>query len=428
MNPRTRSPLVKACAATLAVISGSTAFAAGLNIVPPMPDPKPATGAGIEPDDFWGEFWNGPGGFTWKDFALTGTLNYKGFYTDNLQTSGASKLADFASYLTPLIQIDRSVESSTGGTGIHVAYQPTFIFNASHPEFDRNYQAVRGSVDHQWNENVMTVGHRYQKTSEGLAQSGVLAPQEVNDTLLSFRTPITGKITLELGAEQGFSTTEATPLFPKQSVDSWEGTAFATMDLLPKVSTGLGLAGGYSEQRNLTRSYQFVNERLLTRWGYLLSGKLNLNLDAGLQLAQSQTAGVRDPEVAPIYTASLTYNPRYGTSLMLQSGRSSGAAQLYSGQNILQTSVQVTVRQRLYENFALLAAAGYNLGDYEVLDRALPGAAAGYHSYNLSTEIQWRINARISSGLFYQFQNRTSARSTDALSANQVGLNLDLRF
>ncbi len=424
----TRPQLIPACIAALAALSGASLYAAGLNVVPALPEAKTAADKGADGEDFWGEFWNGPGGYTWKDFALTGNLNYKGFYTDNLQVSGTSKVSDFANYLTPLIQIDRNVESTTGGTGVHVAYQPTFIFNASHPEYDRNYQAIRGSVDHEWGEKSITLSHRYQKTSEGLTQSGVLAPQQGNETLLDFQSPLTGKVRLDLLASQSLSETDPVLGFSKQSVDGWEGTAFATMDLFPKITAGLGLGGGYGEQRNPTKDYRFVNERLLTRWNYLLSGKLTLSLDAGLQFAQSQDDGVRDPEVAPIFNFLLTYNPRYGTSFSLLAGRSSGSAQFFSGQNVVQTSTQLLARQRLYENFALIAGFGYILGDYQVLDTSILNRAAGYEGYNFNAEVQWRINARISSGLFYQYQTRTSARTIDALNSNQVGLTVDLRF
>lgn len=423
-----RCPSLNAWLITLCALSTYGVSAAGLNVVPSLPPLKAEKSGNADAEDFWAEFWNGPGGFKWRDVSLTGAINYKGFYTDNLLSTSAVKQGDFVNYITPLIRIDRLIESDRSGTSFQLAYQPTFILNAQHPEYDRNYQAVQGGIEHQWRENTLSVSHQYQKTSEGLSQSGLLAPQQANSTTAGFQRPLTGKIHLELEAQQTLSKTDQLPGFSNHSLDTWDGSLFATTDLFPKINSGVGLGGGYSEQRGNGSLYRVFTERLLSRWTYLLTGKLTMRLEAGVQIGQSQEGGVSDPDPAPIFRFNVDYAPRYGTSFSIGASRTSGSAQFFRGENIIQTGAQFSARQRLFEEFALLAGVGYFRGDYQVLDSHIPNIAADYEGYSVSTEIQWRLNARISSGLFYQFQSRTSARVVDTLDAHQVGLNLNLRF
>jgi hypothetical protein len=430
MSISSRSQLLVACLASIAWNHAERLHAAGLNVVPPLPDRKPISdaNAGEVADDFWGDFWNGPGGYTWKDFNLQGGINYKGFYTDNAETALNSKIGDFVNYVTPRLLLDRPVDSSTGGTGMHLAYQPTFILNTSHSNLDRNYQALRGDVEHLWNENSIVLGHIYQKTSEGLTQSGVLAPQELNDTQLSFGFPLTGKIRATIDADRTLSQTDPFSTFSSTSTDSWQLGGAASIDLLPKTTAGLRFSSGYSEQRSSNVLFKQTNERILTQWHYILSGKMTVGFDAGVQLAPAQTGSVRSPDPTPRFGLDFTYLPRFGTSFQLVAGRTSGSAQLYSRQNILQTTAQLNVRQRVFESFALIGGIRYMIGEYELLDPTFTIPASGYNDLALSAEVQWRINARFSSGVFYQYQTRSSQRTSDVLNSYQVGLTMDFRF
>ena len=404
--------------------------AAGLNAVPPLPEgTRSPTNSGTESaSDFWTDFFNGPGGWTWNHINLQADINYKGFYTDNLFTGIGTPAGDFLHYVSPRVRIERPFESESGGTTLQLVYQPTFIFNTDNPQYDRTYQAVRGGINHQWGDKAITLDQTYQKTSEASTQSGFLAPQENNTTDLDYRTPLTGKINMDIGLQQSLSQSDVFLTIQKQSSSSWQGTAFATMDLLPKIGTGLGLSGGYTDQRSKTFAYQYFNERILTRWIYVVTGKLSFQVDAGLQLIQSASPGSRDPNPVPIFNSTLNYAIRYGTRVSLAAARTAGAAQFYGGQSITQTSVTLSAQQRIYEAFALFGGFGYQMGGYNVLDPSLTTSSHDYSSVLFSTELQWRINARASIGVFYQHLTRTSKTATDSISNNQIGVNVDLRF
>ena len=413
-----------------AVSSAEILDAAGLNVVPPLPENTHApVGSGTEGvSDFWTDFFNGPGGWTWKRINFLADINYKGFYTDNLFTGVGAPTGDFLHYVSPRLRLERPFETESGGTLLHVVYQPTFNLNTANPQYDRTYQALSGGFDHQWRDKTISLNQSYQKTSESSTQTGFLAPQEIYNTDVSYRTPLTGKINLDAGVDQSLGQSEAFLTIQKQTSLNWQGSAFATMDLLPKIGTGVGLSAGYTDQRAKTFAYQYFNERLLTRWNYLLTGKIVFNLDAGLQLMQSATSGTRDPSPVPIFNSSLSYTPRYGTSFSLTASRSAGAAQFYGGQTITQTGITLSARQRIYEAFALLGGFGYQIGDYNILDTSTSAPNRSYDSISFSSELQWRVNARASVGVFYQHMTRKSKVASDSISNNQVGMNIDLRF
>jgi hypothetical protein len=363
---------------------------------------------------------------SWKGIDLRSSLDYKGFYTDRALSSAGATKEDFMHYFSPLIGLSRFFETEQHATLLSIAYQPTFVVSSLGNGGDRTYQLVRGNLSHLWSEKTVYLSHQFQDSSESSIQAAYLAPQQENRTTAGFKKPLTGKMNFEFEVEQILLDSSKTISAQAREMRSWVANAHVDYQLRPKLRTGVRFKTGYSEQLGDGINSKFVSESLLSTWSYEVSGKITLNLDAGGQLAQSQTAFVRDPNATPIATGRLIYEPRFGTLVTLGGGRSANASQFFSANFLTDSGADISLRQRIYQDFSVSARFGYSIGEYQSLISGATGSGHNYTAYNLSTDVQWRMNARLTAGLFYQFLSRVSELSSENYSASQIGMNFVL--
>lgn len=413
--------------AILAVVD-QTARGAGLNVVPALPEPASSAASSKESEEegFWYTSWNTPPLHTWKGIDLRSTLDYKAFYTDNPLSKIGARSDEFLHYISPLLGLSRSFETEQHATLVSVSYQPTFVISSMGNGGDRTYQLVRGRVSHLWDEKTVYLSHQFQESSENSQQAAFISPQQENRTAAGFSTPLTGKMNADFGVDQTLIDSSASKTSQNQELRSSGANAHVDYQLRPKLQTGLRLKMGYSEQIGNTLSSRFVSESLVSTWSYRVSGKLTLDLDAGGQLVQSQTTAVRDPRATPIATAHLVYEPRYGTTAIFGGGRSANASQFISASFLTESSVDLSVRQRIYQDFSVSGRIGFSAGVYQELIPSAVTISRDYSLYSFSTDAQWRINARVTAGIFYQYLSRVSDLTTESYSANQVGMSLTL--
>lgn len=430
MHTRSKTTYIRMiCAQALGLTAGVGTWAAGPAGVPELPErPKIATAGGEADEDFWGSYWHTPGGLTWKEVNFEPQLNYRAFYTGNIYTiANTQARSDFLHYVSPAISMGRSFEGEARTTALRVSYQPTFVVYNDQSQFDRVDHAARFNLDHSWGEQSIEVEHKYQRTSEATIQTAYLVQQEVQRTRLGYDRPLGTKIRLETEAVQDFRDSSNAGNIQEMHLKRWQGSAFASMQVFPKITGGLGLSGGYAEQRSAVGRYTAINERVLTRWRYQLSGKVTADLDAGVQFMQSLDSGFDDPSVRPVLEGTVNYQPRYGTTFGVTGYRSAEAAEFRYGQVFSGTGVKLSARQRVFENAAIIARLSYANGEFEVL---APGSAtrSDFDLYTAELEVQWRINARLTASVFYQYIDYRADVTVESLSNNQVGFNLRLMF
>ena len=396
----------------------------GLNAVPSLPENRSTNASQLTEDsDFWGSFWNEAGGVTWKEFLLRANLNYRGFYTDNSLIIPTTRKDDFMHYLSPQMDVTRAFESESHTTVVNIGYQPTFVMSTYGNGTDRSYQQVRGSVAHSWGERRISLEHQYQQSSEASTQVSYLAPQNSNLSRASFETPISGKISGSVGFEQNLTSSTPPETGLRQDLNSWIGSLAARYALLPKLTTGLGFSGGFSEQKSPTFQYSYLTEKLLSYWTYQLSGKVGMDLEFGGQMSQSQVAGIRDPHTTPVFSMRMLYEPRYGTQVSVGAGTAVGASQFFNANYLTQSNVDLSVRQRIFESFALIGRFGYIDGKYQSLQIGGAPLNRDFTGLSFSTELEWRLNARLRTSIFHQYLSRSSEYTRDSNSSNQIGLN-----
>ena len=404
-------------------------WGAELGLAPQLPPAPTRIGPetrndAVSPDDYW----NSDGGVTWHQFVLHTGLAYKATYTDNTFQSAGSTGADFIHYVSPRISIERGFERATTSTLVHLAYQPSFVTYSRFSRLDRIYHTLNSSVGTSWGENTLNLAHNYSQSSESSPEVGQIANQGTHHTQLDYNTPLSGKLNLNSSIEQHLVTSDRPGASGAQSTDRWQGTTRVAFAFLPKISSGVGLSGGYTDQSTRGSRYQYFNEQFLVSFDYFPTGKIDFSVEGGFQMAQSGTVSVSNPSATPIASASLNYTPRYGTQITLNTKRTSEAAQFFLGQQITQTTASLTTKQRIYEAFSFVVNFGYFRGEYQVLDASQTSFGYNYDQAMIGADLQWRINARLNSSLFYQYIHRVSSSAIDTLSGNQIGVSVDFRY
>lgn len=397
----------------------------------------PRTPGGDEPEVAYDEEGSpievGPTGVSLWGVTVRPSLNYRGFWTDNLFVNIGPNLdpeSDFVHYVSPGLSVAREWPGDTRSITFAASYVPTWVIHSTKGEYDRDYHTVNGRLGLRLGEHNLGLGHTFSDTSEAATQIGVLAPQTINRTELTYGTPLTGKMALSATASQNLIDTDPTALTQSLKLRQWQGTAFVDYDALTKTTVGLGGGGGYNQQDFSGRSLDLANEQILARVRYVATGKIIASLRGGVQFNQALTEGYLDPDPAPIFGASVNYQPRFGTGVALSADRTVAAAQFFGGQFAEQTIVSLGVTQRVYQTMSLAVRGGYSLGTFENLDPRLLNFSRDFTAWLASVRFNWNP-ARLdwlSGGLFYQFQDRNSDLPQDTFTNHQVGLTVDLRW
>lgn len=366
-------------------------------------------------------------GFTWKRISILPSIEYRAFYTDRLfNFQQAADKQDFLHYVSPRIALSREFRPAGWDVTVGASYTPTFIIYSFNGEFDRIDHLATAQISAARDERVLTLNHTYRRSSEITSELGFLVSQERHLTQLSYRQSLSEKLGLQASAQQTLIESTTGNQTTARSFSQWSGDGFLLYNWLPKVSTGLGVSVSYTDQDGLRGNFQTVSEQLLTRWLYAATEKLDVSLDAGVQLSQSLISGVRDIPATPVGRAAVQYSPRYGTTFTLSAARISRLSELQSGVSFTENRVTIGARQRVYQTMSAAINASYGEGTFE--DTLIVGGAPdrSYNNYLVGLQYSWQPNPRWRFTGFYQFMRRTSDFVGDTYSNNQVGFVVNL--
>ena len=415
--------LLRSAVAAVALIGGALPDrAAGPGGTPTAASLLPARARTGDDGNFWDELQRAEAGYSWHKIAIQPSLTYRAYYTDNLfNYQNRASQQDFIHNISPQLLLAREFYPGVWEMALSVGYTPTFIVHSFYGENDRTYHLARIHLDGRRDEQSLSVDHTYNRSSELSSEVGFLLPQESQSTLLSYSQPLSGKLSLSASAFQRLMDTAVSAFASTRSMKSWGGDGFVLYDWLPKTTTGIGLGASYEEQGGATGDYQLLYERLMTRWHYLATGKLDVSLDVGVQIGQGLSLGGRDLSPTPILQAGAQYNPRYGTSFSLLAARSTGFSTVQSGRSQTENRLTLGARQRVYQSMTAGITASYGQG---ASDTALSGVVApslSYDNYTVGFQYDWEINTRLRLSGFYQYMRRESDAARETYSNNQVG-------
>jgi len=132
-------------------------------------------------------------------------------------------------------------------------------------------------------------------------------------------------------------------------------------------------------------------------------------------------------EVFPLAGVSVLYRVRTGTAITVAASHSIENS-LEAGQFVEQTSATVALRQRLFEQFYLDVAPGYNMRSYDSSTTTTGFTARDDDYFSVQVQLSTLLFKKLQASVFYQFSDNDSTDESFAFQSNQMGLRLAYRY
>src|SRR5207237_8084732 len=97
------------------------------------------------------------------------------------------------------------------------------------------------------------------------------------------------------------------------------------------------------------------------RANYIVSGKISLNLSAGLEFRQFGRGG---DSVSPVFEIAGTYRPFENMMITIAGSRRTNSSASLAGQDYSQTTISLTFSQRLFSRVTCSLGIGYTNSEY----------------------------------------------------------------
>jgi hypothetical protein len=210
------------------------------------------------------------------------------------------------------------------------------------------------------------------------------------------------------------------PLSDSQSYTGGERLNYAFSD---KISGGLGVSVGYTEQQNGGfRSISATYDGNVT-WHPVK--KLSASVSGGVQQNSFLDTDAKDLW-SPVYAASVVYSPFEQTSLSLYANRGTSSS-LFANQITESTSVGVGFQQRLLGHLHLSLGFGYTSTDYrQVTSNLATSRSDSGTSYSVGLGLPFL--KRFSASAFYQYSQNNSSAGGFGYSSSQAGATLSWAY
>jgi hypothetical protein len=309
---------------------------------------------------------------TWKFVAM---LASSATYDDNIFIEPTNKKKDFYVDVNPTLAVGAgnfrdalasfadiphflvrtNEEDLPWKNFAYVSYTPDgIIFSKYHKEDHLNHDArfaaqkerdlwtVKGDLHFQTqSEPVIDVGRRINETDYTADFNAAYA--------------LSGKTTV--GSEVSGRHSDYTGGFA--STDG-RATGFLDYQVAPKTALGFAAAGGYLDvAHGASQPY----EQALAQIKYLPAQKLSFNAQGGYEYRQYQSKVPNRSQL--VFDVSGTYDPTDSTEFTVRANRDTSASAEYSGEDIVESIYQASIRQRFVQRLYLTVAGGFEHNKYE---------------------------------------------------------------
>ena len=303
-------------------------------------------------------------------------------------------------------------------------YTPTFSFYSSDKFRNTVGHAVALNGSTQFNDWSFGLSQTFLNSTEPLTETAAQTEQQTFGTSLSASRILNEKFSLDLGFNQRIQDTVGF-----QGSRDWSVSAYVNYQFFPRLTVGLGTVLGYVNSDN---SPDQTYEQLNTRINWRITDKVGLALTVGGEDRQFNTSGVSD-SLTPTMTASLQYEPRERTQLALTASHAVSPSLFDFAPATENTSLGVSISQRLFKKFQLGLSGSYNVSDYNI---SIPGVILppGYSLdrkddyYAFSARLSHPFLKRGNISIFYQYSDNKSTAAQFAYKSTQIGCQVGYAF
>jgi len=305
-------------------------------------------------------------------------------------------------------------------------YTPTIRFYSN--------RAFRNSVDHaatlsggtSYEDWAFNLSQSYTKSDAPQVDTAAQTQTEGFDTEFGAQRELNDKLNLQLGVSQVFN-------FVSGLQDSRQ---WSTMDWLnyvynKRLNFGVGVGGGYvmisSDSNPPSNNPDQAFEQMQARVQWRATDKLGFSVNAGLEDLQNLAPGYKD-ELNPTFGATIDYALFEHTDIMLAAGRTvSSSDYSISTQSTEVTSVNVTLNQRLLQEFNLMVSFGYSQTDYTVALGNISTPRTD-DSYNFNVRLGHSFLKRGNVAVTYQYSDNKSSAAGFSYNSNQIGFEIGYSY
>ena len=369
-----------------------------------------------------------------RRFQYTLSATMRGVYDDNTNNSSTNHVSDYYFTIEPAISIGLGGSDSDSVNSLRLIYHPSLFLFATNSQNDTVQQVIHLQAGRRFGHLALSFSQDVQLLDgtdlNSLADpTGHQANTDVNGrnrhqvytSALGGSYDLTGKLFLSGGG--AFSANEyPSPLIGSQA---FSGNLYLNYNYSEKVTVGVGGTGGY----NTTDSTGPINndqtfEQANIRLSYKATAKISLNASGGVEFRQSN--GGND-NVSPVYQLSADYQPFDGTSLSLTGSRTTRNSASLFGQDFAETTIAISLNQRLVQRFFFGFAFGYTNSNYF---STVSGISANRNDdfYYITPSVDLNITRFWTFGAYYVHREDSSSVPLSSFTDNQVGIRTKLTF
>jgi hypothetical protein len=293
-------------------------------------------------------------------------------------------------------------------------YAPTAVFFTRHT--DQNAFNEDAQVAGRWisGKLALEAEGRYQTLSEPNIDVGNRINSETTSGFLNMsykateKTSLDSRFSLEHDSYQGGLNSTDTSL-----------SSILNYQALPKTSVGIGFAVGYTTVENGQNQYY---EQGLIHLHYTPTARISLDLTGGAEVREIENGPNR---TTPVFDFEASYAARDSTTITLKVARRTDTSVLYEEQDIEMTTVDASIRQRIFQKVFLTLNGGVQRDDY--VDAGAAADRTDTFSY-FGAEFAVEVTKWLSMKAGYHFQNDDSSLAEFGFRRNLADFQFNLRF
>ncbi len=358
-------------------------------------------------------------------------LSVREVYDDNINISQTDRREDFYTLIEPMIDVGIG---QADGNFLDLNYSPNAFIFVKHPENDALQHLITLSGQYRFpvltldlTQNIQILDGTGLNSATGTGTDftrtnlDVAARTRLNiyTTRLDADYSLTGKTFLT--ASLGYSVSDYATLI-SSSVAS--ANAYFNYTYSPKLTIGVGLAGGYDVVDLPSQDQTF--EQFNVRASYELTGKVSATISAGVEFRQFSGSNSGD-NGSPVFDGNLFYQPFDGTTIALSFNRRTLNSATLGGQDFYSTSVILSARQRFLQRVYLGLSVGYENSTYFSTSNDLVSTRTDDY-YFIQASLDLDLTRFWSVGIYYFYRQSDSSLAGFSFYDNQFGLRTSLTF
>ena len=364
-----------------------------------------------------------------RRFRYNVGVTVRDVYDDNINISSTNRIGDWYFVVEPAIHLGFG-DSAGGFNYLSFDYIVSAYFFAEQTNRNAVEHLIHLAAQHDFGHLVLGLSQDV-RISDGTnisslsnttgvqANIDVGAATQVNTymTIVNASYDLTGK--LFLSGQASYELSDYQTLISSQIAGA---NIYINYVYSPKLVVGLGATGGVNSTDG--RSSDETFEQINARANYIVSGKISLSVSGGLEFRQLGGGG---DSVSPVYEIAGSYYPFENTVITVAGSRHTESSASLAGQDYSETSISLTLSQRLFSRATVSLGVGYTNSDY--LSASTGNATARSDDYfYIEPAVDVNITRYWSVGIYYLYRTDSSSLDLFSFYDNQFGFRSSLTF